>query len=163
MKHLTRIIALVAVLFAFAASAAAADLSITAASFKTGARAKFKHAIAGASITAGQAVYLDANGKWQLADANGTGTTAVEGLAAHAATADQVLAVVYEDDDLTLGATLSMVAPVYVLSGTAGGIAPSADIASGWHPKPLIVAKSTTKCILFKARGLQLTAAATGS
>jgi len=161
MKHLLRILA-VAALFA-ASFAAAADLSVTAASFKTGARAKFKHAVAGVAITAGQAVYLDGNGKWQLADANGTGTTAVEGLAAHGAAADQVLAVVYEDDDLTLGATLSMVAPVYVLSSTAGGIAPTADIASGMHPKPFIVAKSTTKCILFKARGLQFTAAASGS
>lgn len=162
MKHLLRLFALV-VSLALAIGSHAADLSVTAASFKTGARAKFKHAVAGVAITAGQAVYLDGNGKWQLADANGTGTTEVEGLAAHTAAADQVLAVVYEDDDLTLGATLSMVAPVYVLSGTAGGIAPSADIASGMHPKPFIVAKSTTKCILFKARGLQFTAAATGS
>jgi len=162
MKHLLRLLAVTA-LFAAPIAATAADLSVTAASFKTGARAKFKHAVAGVAITAGQAVYLDGNGKWQLADANGTGTTEVEGLAAHTAAADQVLAVVYEDDDLTLGATLSMVAPVYVLSGTAGGIAPTADIASGWHPKPFIVAKSTTKCILFKARGLQFTAAATGS
>jgi len=162
MKHLLRLLA-VAALFAAPIAAHAADLSVTAASFKTGARAKFKDAIAGVAITAGQAVYLDGNGKWQLADANGTGTTAVEGLAAHTAAADQVLSVVYEDDDLTLGATLSMVAPVYVLSGTAGGIAPTADITTGWHPKPFIVAKSTTKCILFKARGLQFTAAASGS
>ncbi len=73
--------------------------------------------------------------------------------------AGQPLAVVYDDDDLTLGATISMSAPVYVLSGTAGGIAPSADVTTGWYPKVILVAKSTTKCIL-KARALQGTAAA---
>lgn len=164
MKHLARLLALTAVLaLAFASHAPAADLSITAASFKTGARAKFKHAFASVAITAGQAVYMNADGKWALADANGTGTEKVEGLAAHAASANQVLAVVYEDDDLTLGATMSTVAPIYVLSGTAGGIAPSADIASGWHPKYLLTAKSTTKCILSIPRGLAFTTVATGS
>lgn len=163
MKHLLRLLALAA-LFAAPIAASAADLTITAASFKTGPRAKFRApAFAGVAITAGQAVYMDGNGKWQLADANGTGTEKVEGLAAHGALANQPLLVVYEDDDLTLGATLSMVAPIYILSGTAGGIAPVADIAAGIHPKPFIVAKSTTKCILFMARGLQFTAVATGA
>jgi hypothetical protein len=163
MKSLLRLLAVTAV-FVLAAASHAADLSITASSFKTGPRAKFRApAFAGVAITAGQAVYLDGNGKWQLADANGTGTEKVEGLAAHGALANQPLLVVYEDDDLTLGATLSMVTPIYVLSGTAGGIAPSADIASGFHPKYILTAKSTTKCILSFPRGLQFTAVATGS
>ena len=64
-----------------------------------------------------------------------------------------------EDDDLTLGATLSMTAPIYVPSATAGGIAPSADIATGWFPSAVIIAKSTTKCI-FKPTVIRGTAAA---
>lgn len=160
MKSLLRLLALSALLLVAVASHAA-DLSITAASFKTGARAKFRApAFAGVAITAGQAVYMDGNGKWQLADANGTNTEKVEGLAAHSVAANQPLLVVYEDDDLTLGATLSMTAPIYVLSGTAGGIAPVADITTGMHPKYLLTAKSTTKCILSIPRGLALTATA---
>lgn len=146
--------------FARISAASAADLTITAASFRLGPRAKVTHGVTAVAVTAGQAVYMDGNGYYQLADANGTGTTSVAGLATHAAAANQPLTIVYEDDDLTLGATLSMTAPVYVLSGTAGGIAPTADIVAGWHPKPLLVAKSATKAVLFRVRNLQFTAAA---
>lgn len=161
MKNLLR-----SLLFAAAAFAAlplvAADLTVTAASFVPGARAKYVHGTAGATITAGQAVTLNAAGKYVLADADDAALYEVEGIAAHGASSGQPLAIVVEDDDLTLGATLSMVAPVYVLSSTAGGIAPTADISTGEYPVVLLIAKSTTKCIL-KPRAIQGTAAATGS
>ena len=140
----------------------AADLSVTPASFVPGARAKYIHGTAGATITAGQAVTLNAAGKYVLADADDAALYQVEGIAAHGASSGQPLAIVVEDDDLTLGATLSMVAPIYVLSSTAGGIAPTADISTGEYPVVLLIAKSTTKCIL-KPRAIQGTAAATGS
>ncbi len=160
MKHLLRSLLLAA---AFAAlPLVATDLSITPASFVPGARAKYVHGTAGATITAGQAVTLNAAGKYVLADADDAALYEVEGIAAHGASSGQPLAIVVEDDDLTLGATLSMVAPVYVLSSTAGGIAPTADISVGEYPVVLLIAKSTTKCIL-KPRAIQGTAAATGS
>lgn len=65
--------------------------------------------------------------------------------AANAAAAGQLITVIPEDDDMTVGATLSMTTPVYVLSGTAGGIAPSADLTTGWYPSVVLIAKSTTK------------------
>lgn len=148
MKHL-RLIFVTALAFAcvLPPSASAADLSITAASVIQGARARTQQGVAGAAITQGQLLYFDsAAGTYKLADANASATTAaVVGYAGNAASAGQLVTVITEDDDMTVGATLSMTAPVYVLSGTAGAIAPSADLTTGWYPGVVLIAKSTTK------------------
>jgi len=153
---------LLAFLFVFVAciSGFAADLSITAASFVPSTSAKYLTGIAGTTITAGQVVVTSAStGKYVLADADDSTIIGIVGVAAHGASAGQPLNVVTEDPDLTLGATLSMSVPIYVLSSTAGGIAPSADISVGEYPLLILVAKSTTKCVL-KPRVLHGTAAA---
>lgn len=130
------------------------DVSITAANVIKGANAKVRRGRAGATITAGQIVYEDGSdsGDFKLADANASAATArAVGMAAHGASDGQPLEVITEDDDLTPGGTLSLSAAaddgVYVLSGTAGGIAPVADLASGWYVVVLGVAKSTSKMI----------------
>lgn len=135
--------------------AAAADLSVTAANVVPGVRAIKTTGTAGATITAGQLVYFDSTAQtYKLADANASATTAnVIGLAANSASSGQALTVVLEDDDLTVGATLSMTAPVYVVSATAGGIAPVADLATGHYPAVVLIAKSTTKAVFKILRG----------
>jgi len=157
MKFLLRFLACLA----FTAPLLAADLSITTTSFVASSAAKKEIGTAGASITIGQLLYHDSGtGTWKLADADASATTAlVIGIAGSAAASGQQVIIITEDTDLTPGATLSMSAPVYVLSGTAGGIAPSVDIAAGWYPNPVFIAKSTTKCI-FKPAALRGTAAA---
>lgn len=129
--------------------ASAADLSITAAKVIPGARAKQTYGTAGVAITQGQLLYFDSSaGTYKLADANASATTAaVVGYAANAASTGQLVTVITEDDDMTVNDTalLSMTAPVYVLSGTAGGIAPSLDLTTGWYPAVVLIAKSTTK------------------
>lgn len=138
----------------------AADLSVTAGSVVPSADAKFLDGTAGATITAGQIVYQDASdsNKIKLADSNASAATATAiGIAANGASAGQPIRVILEDPDLTVGATLSMTAPVYVLSATAGGIAPIADLTTGWYPVVIMVAKSTTKAI-FKPSALRGTA-----
>lgn len=146
--------------FLLVSVASAADLSITPASFVPSTSAVYQHGVAGATITAGQVVCLNAATKrYVLADADDADKIGVLGLAAHGASAGQPLAIVTEDPDLTLGATLSMSVPVYVLSSAAGTIAPSADISVGEYPIVLLVATSTTKCVL-KPRALHGTAAA---
>jgi hypothetical protein len=159
MKHL---LALLSVLVLGVSIAAATDVSITPASVLPGANAKTTLGTAGATITAGQLLYFDSTAQtWELADANASITTAaVSGLAASGAAAGQQLIVVLYDDDLTVGGTLSTSAPVYVLSGTAGGIAPVADVTTGWYARPVLVAKSTTKAV-FDPRGLRTTLATT--
>lgn len=143
-----------------------ADITVTAANVKKGANAKTKKGTAGATITAGQTVYLDTtDGTYKLADANASPATAnVEGIALHGASANQPIEIVYEDDDFTPGATLSLSAAadsgVYVLSGTAGGIAPMDDLANGMYPAVLMVAKSTTKAVLKIVKQVSATIAA---
>lgn len=167
MKHLRTLFA-VALAFTFVVpplASQAADLSITASSFLPSANAKYANGIAGAAISAGALVYQStADGRYYAADSNASlATTKVAGIAGHATTAaGQPIAIVYEDPNLTVGATLSMVAPVYVLSATAGGIAPSADIAAGWYPVIIGVATSTTT-MNFKPRAIQGTAVAVGA
>jgi hypothetical protein len=136
------------------------DLSVTAANVLAGANAKKRTGIAGATITAGQAVYEDSSdsSKFKLADANASAATAkFAGIALHGASSGQPLTIDEEDDDFTPGATLSLSAAaddgVYVLSGTAGGLAPIGDLASGWYPVVVMVAKSTTKAILKPIKG----------
>jgi len=129
---------------------AATDLSITTTSFLPSAKAKrAQGAIAGATMTIGQLLYLDdATQTWKLADANASAATSVVlAIAGSAAVSGQPCVVITYDPELTLGATLSMSAPVYVLSATAGGIAPVADLTTGMYPVPVIVATSTTKCL----------------
>lgn len=144
MKHL-RLFS--AAFLAFTVVAAAADLSITAANVVPGARVQPIYGTAGVAITQGQLLYFDGTSKtYKLADSDASAATAaVVGYAASAASAGQPVVVIPEDDDMTVGATLSMTAPVYVLSGTAGGIAPSADLTTGWYPAVVLIAKSTTK------------------
>lgn len=162
MKHLLRLLAVTAV-FALAVASHAANLSITAASFQPGNTAKYETFIAGTTITAGQLVCISpSTGKLVLADADDATLYNVVGISAAGAAAGQICSVVVSSDDMTLGATLSMVAPVYVLSATAGAIAPSADIAAGMYPVPVLVAYSTTKCV-FRATGLRGSAVAVGS
>ena len=136
------------------------DVSITAANVVKGANAKTRRGRAGATITAGQVVYEDSSDSFdlKLADANASAATANPvGIALHGASDGQPLEYVYEDDDFTPGGTLSLSAAaddgVYVLSGTAGGIAPIGDLASGMYPVILGVAKSTTKMNLQIVRG----------
>lgn len=142
-----------AILLALCVSTFAADLSITAGSVVPGANARYHDGIAGATLTQGQIVYADPadSGKLKLADANTAAHFAanvtVIGIMINAGSAGQQVRCIIWDDDLTIGDTVSMSAPIYVVSATAGGIAPSADIAATMYPVVLCIAKSTTKVI----------------
>lgn len=140
---------------ALTASLRAADLSVTAASVVPGPHPKFVDGTAGATITQGQLLYYDSSAyTYKLADANASATTAaVVGYAANAASSGQPIRVITEDDDMTVGATLSMTAPVYCLSATAGGIAPVADLTTGYYPAVVLIAKSTSKAVFKIVRG----------
>lgn len=111
------------------------DLVITAASVQPGTEsegAQFEYGTAGASITAGQAVYLDSStSTYKLADNNDTSEalSVVRGIALHAAASGQPLKI-QTRGPITIGATVAS-GSVYVLSATAGGIAPVADLATG--------------------------------
>ena len=73
-----------------------ADLTITAASVVAGEGASVKQGTAGATITAGKAVYRDgADGKYKLADSNGATATirGVDGIALNGASDGQPVSI----------------------------------------------------------------------
>lgn len=122
-----------------------ADLTITAASVLAGSGASIKHGTAGATITAGQQLYLDAaTDTWKLADSN-SGTVAARtpsATALHAAAAGQPITV-HTKGPITIGATLTA-GLAYYLSDTPGGICPVADVGSGEYSTIIGMATSTT-------------------
>jgi len=138
-----------------------ADYTLTSANVIHSANAEYKTYTAGATIAAGQPVYLDSTAldaqnkpKAKLADANASATTStVHGIAANTASSGQPLRVVTFDADFTHGLTTVAAGDVIVLSATAGGLAPAADIASGWYPVVIGVATSATNCVLSIVQG----------
>lgn len=113
-----------------------ADLIITAASVGKPTNAsprpmKTMTAPAGVAITAGQAVYVDANGNVQLS--NAASNLPCHGVAFNSAPGVGQLVTVITEGDYAAGSTLTK-AVIYAPSGTAaGGIAPVADYATGWR------------------------------
>jgi hypothetical protein len=122
-----------------------ADLSITAASVVAGSGARKVNGTAGATITAGQVVYLDSSdSKYKLAD-NDSATAAVRspaGIALHGASSNQPLTILTAGP-ITIGATVAA-GDVYCMSSTAGGICPVADIAAGDYNTIIGIGTSTT-------------------
>lgn len=131
----------------------ATDLSITATSVTPSANAVTRQGVAGAAITAGKLLYIDTadSNKLKLADADSATAAArvVCGIAINSAAAGAPVTYVISDPALIIGATVAN-GTVYVLSATAGGIAPVADLTSGWYAYVVGVGTSTTT-IAFRA------------
>lgn len=124
----------------------AADVSITAANVAPSSSAVLKRGVAGAAITSGQLLYLEAaTNTLKLADCNSATAEArvVAGIAINSVASGGPLHYVVSDPALTLGGT-SAKATIYVLSANAGGIAPAADITTGWYPHIVAVGVSAT-------------------
>jgi hypothetical protein len=135
-----------------------ADLSITAANCVPVAPALIGYGTSGATITAGQAIYLEASSNtWKLAD-NNSATAEVRQATALALTGSasgQPIAYL-SSGSVTLGATMTA-GVAYYLSDTPGGICPVADLASGEYPLVIGIASSTTVLKLsFTSSGVAL-------
>ena len=127
-----------------------ADLSVTAASVLASGQAQTDRGVAGAAITAGQLVYKEAaTGLFKLTDCDSATAEVrnIYGIALNGAAIGQPVVVAQSDPDFTAGATLTKGSRYYA-SGTAGGIAPEADLASLDHVALLGVASSTSKLVL---------------
>ena len=122
-----------------------ADISITPANVVAGDDAVVVHGIAGATITAGQAVYLaSASNKWMLADADSATAEArrAGGIALNGASLNQPIAV-QKQGDITIGATV-VAGTAYYLSDEPGGICAVGDLASGDYVCLIGIAKSAS-------------------
>lgn len=123
-----------------------ANLTITAASVVPGTGASIDRTKnAGAAITAGQTVYLDATtSTYKLTDADGAAALRpCNGVAVSNAAAGQPVAV-QTGGPITIGATVA-VGTMYAASATAGGVCPIADLTTGAYPTALGFAISATQ------------------
>lgn len=121
------------------------DLVITAANVVAGSGARKTTGTAGATVTAGQIVYLDTTtSTYKLADCD-SATAAVRspaGIALHGASSGQPLTIL-TSGPITIGATMTA-GVTYYCSPTPGGICPVADVLSGDYPVVIGIATSTT-------------------
>jgi hypothetical protein len=122
-----------------------ADLSVTAGNVRKGDDAYPLKGTAGATITAGMPVYLDAvTGKLKPCIKTGLAESSAIGIALHGASDGQPLQYVAEDAEFTVGATLT-VGTIYTVGAAAGGIAPTGDLAATNYVTVLGVAVSASK------------------
>lgn len=120
-------------------------ISVTAASVAPGTDCEIVNATAGASITAGQPLYIDtANGSvMKVADCDLSALAAtVAGISLHAASSGQPIAYA-KAGYVTFNAALTA-GKAYVLGATAGDICPIADLTTNWRTSLLGIAYSTT-------------------
>lgn len=111
-----------------------ADVSVTAANVQPGTDTQYLDGTLGATVTAGQTVYLDSvTNTYKLADANASAATAaVKGIAMNGGASGQPVKVAI-GGSINPGFTVT-VGTTYVQSATAGAICPHADLASGHYP-----------------------------
>jgi hypothetical protein len=123
-----------------------ADLSITAAQVDTDTTGQVETLIASVAVTAGQAVYKTNGSQAALADNDVDAATAkVYGVAVCDAAAGQSVTV-QRTGSPTIGAGASITAgALYVLSSTAGGIAPEADLGTNDYVSIIGVGTSDNK------------------
>ena len=125
-----------------------ADLTITESNVVPGSGATFERGIGGESIAAGQTCYKSTSDKkWYLADADAAGEQDCKGIAVSACEADGAQVVIQKSGNVALGAILTK-GTTYVLSDTAGGIMPIADLDSGDTVVLLGTATSTSNLLL---------------
>lgn len=108
-----------------------ADLTITATSVVWTSGPK-EFGVAGATITAGQAVYIDTanNNVLKLAQSDGTTLeSTVAGIALNGGATSQPISYAPTGSVINIGATTAKTT-TYVLSATAGGVCPQADLVS---------------------------------
>ncbi len=110
-----------------------ADLTVTAGNVVAATGASTLNGTAGATVTAGQTVYLDSTtSTLKLCDANlSLAASTTKGIALHGASSGQPLQI-QTGGDINPGDTV-VVGKIYVQSATAGGIAVAADLATGHY------------------------------
>lgn len=123
-----------------------ADLSITAANVVVVSGSPHL-AIAGATITQGQAIYIDATGKAQLAKNDTAIHAAAVGIALASVSAGQWLPYAPAGSQVTIGATVVKGA-IYSVSSTAGNIQAEGDFTTGYFVTQIGRAPNVTDIFL---------------
>ncbi len=127
-----------------------ADITVTAANVQKGVDARIASGVAGATITAGQVVYIDTADAGKLKPVDSDSATAAArapaGIALNGASAGQPVTF-QNEGQITIGGTVT-VGVLYVASDTAGGIMPSADLETGDYVALIGIGVSSTSISL---------------
>lgn len=124
-----------------------AAISVTASSVAPGSGCTTTTGTAGATITAGQCVYVDASNLIQLVDVDASDiASTIAGVSLNAATSGQPVTYA-TGGHVTFNAVL-VKSKAYVAGATAGEINPIADHTTAWRMSLLGIAKSTTSLLL---------------
>lgn len=137
-----------------------ADLSVTAADVGVTDGSPIVRAVqVGVAVEQGQAGYKDLtnNDKYALADADLSEASAkAECIFLSPASTDGYALAAFKGSSIDVGATLA-VGERYYVSGTAGGIAPSGDLATGDYVTLIGIATATdTMKLIFEQTGVQV-------
>jgi hypothetical protein len=108
-----------------------ADITITPANVEQGPGAVVLHGRAAVDLLAGQVLYRLADGTLGLADANNASAIVRKpaGIALHSCAAGQPIG--YQTAGRMFIGGTAVKGTIYVLSATAGGICPAADLTTG--------------------------------
>lgn len=106
----------------------ATDISITPGSVVPDSGYQYLDTTAGATITAGQVVYIASDNTAKLAITTTAITAAARGIALNGASAGQPVKVM-TGGTITIGGTV-VVGKIYIVSASGGGIAPVTDTAT---------------------------------
>lgn len=130
-----------------------ADLSVTAANVGIKGPCRLISVQVGESVTQGQPGYYNVGDNlYYQADANASATAAnAQGVFLSAASTNG-WAILATGGSINLGATLT-VGETYYVSATKGGIAPAADVTTGWYPRILGQASSSSQLELAPTQG----------
>lgn len=122
-----------------------ADLTITAANVAPQTGYKSRQGIAGETIDAGECVYIDTadSNKIKLADNGASATAEVAGIAINSASTGNEVSYIYSGT-IDIGSGVGK-GEVYVVSATAGKIAPVADLATGEYLSILCYGATATQ------------------
>lgn len=147
-RKLFAALALGLVLFgwAFAPSARATDIVITAGTVVPDTGYQYFDATAGATLTAGQVVYVDTSNTVQKAITTSAITAAARGIALNGASSGQPVRVM-SAGTITIGGTV-VIGKIYIVSATAGGVAPVTDTATTQFVTIIGIGVSATKIAL---------------
>lgn len=126
-----------------------ADQSITAANVLASASALLRRALAGAALTRGQPLYLDAADNYEAkpGDADAEASSIIAGIALQDVAAGQPVDYAIEDDDFDPGFAATE-GVVYYLSTTAGGVCLRSDVATGDFVSVLMIGKANGNVVL---------------